>query len=92
MDAGFGPSFGGSISGRNVFAGTSVAGDLNVRINNIETVPQRTTPVWMVPFLPDADFVERPTISSWLTERLVAPPYRAALIGLGGIGSVCFLV
>ncbi|CRK28607.1 hypothetical protein BN1723_000775 [Verticillium longisporum] len=86
MEGGFGPSFGGSISGRNVFAGTSVAGDLNVRINNIETVPQRTTPVWMVPVLPDADFVERPTISSWLTERLVAPPYRAARIGLGGIG------
>ncbi|CRK42338.1 hypothetical protein BN1723_000751, partial [Verticillium longisporum] len=90
METGFGSvvgsSFGGPISGRNVFAGTSVAGSLDVHFNNFATVPQRTTPVRMVPFHPDADFVERPTISSWLAERLVAPPYRAALIGLGGIG------
>ncbi|KAH7021517.1 uncharacterized protein B0I36DRAFT_388201 [Microdochium trichocladiopsis] len=47
---------------------------------------RRVEPFSTVPFLPDADFVERPDVTAWLDTTLAQPGSRAALIGLGGIG------
>ncbi|KAH7021622.1 P-loop containing nucleoside triphosphate hydrolase protein, partial [Microdochium trichocladiopsis] len=43
-------------------------------------------PFSTVPFLPDADFVERADVTAWLDTTLAQPGSRAALVGLGGIG------
>ncbi|KAH7016535.1 P-loop containing nucleoside triphosphate hydrolase protein, partial [Microdochium trichocladiopsis] len=52
----------------------------------IEPTPRRVEPFSTVPFLPDADFVERPDVTAWLDTTLAQPGGRAALVGLGGIG------
>ena len=39
-----------------------------------------------VPFAPDPDFVERPELLAWVSDRCAQPGARAALVGLGGIG------
>ncbi|CAN9280969.1 unnamed protein product [Alternaria alternata] len=44
-------------------------------------------PSIVIPFARDADFVERGTTLDQLQQRCAAPDARAALVGLGGVGS-----
>ncbi|KAH7032571.1 uncharacterized protein B0I36DRAFT_361365 [Microdochium trichocladiopsis] len=75
------------IDGRTVLAGTHVSGGvLNVTVHEPESTPRHAEPFSTVPFLPDADFVERPDVTAWLDKTLAQPGSRAALVGLGGIG------
>lgn len=39
-----------------------------------------------VPFHQDPDFVDRPSILTWVRKKCEAPAGRAALVGLGGVG------
>lgn len=41
---------------------------------------------WVMPFPPDAEFVDRPDILAWVSEKSNLPGARVALVGLGGIG------
>ncbi|KXX76602.1 Kinesin light chain 2 [Madurella mycetomatis] len=41
---------------------------------------------WVMPFPPDAEFVDRPDILTWVSEKSNLPGARVALVGLGGIG------
>jgi hypothetical protein len=45
-------------------------------------------PFSTVPFAPDADFVDRPEILPWVSNKCAGPGARAALVGLGGVGYV----
>ncbi len=45
-------------------------------------------PFSAVPFAPDPDFVDRVEISAWIRDKCAQQGARAALVGLGGIGSV----
>jgi hypothetical protein len=47
-------------------------------------------PFSTVPFAPDADFVDRPDILAWMSDKCAGPGARAALVGLGGVGYVNF--
>jgi hypothetical protein len=42
-------------------------------------------PFASIPFPPDSDFIERPDITVWLSNKC-RPGNRAALTGLGGVG------
>jgi len=39
-----------------------------------------------VPFNRDPDFIDRPSITTWIRDKFTAPVSRAALVGLGGVG------
>jgi nucleoside phosphorylase/tetratricopeptide (TPR) repeat protein len=43
-------------------------------------------PRWVLPLPPDPEFVDRPDILAWLSEKSTLPGARVALVGLGGIG------
>jgi hypothetical protein len=47
-------------------------------------------PFSTVPFAPDPDFVDRPDILAWMSDKCTGPGARAALVGLGGVGYVDF--
>jgi hypothetical protein len=48
----------------------------------------KTVPFSTVPFVRDPDFVDRPAIVAWVSDKCAGPGARAALVGLGGVGYV----
>ncbi|KAH6851132.1 P-loop containing nucleoside triphosphate hydrolase protein [Chaetomium sp. MPI-CAGE-AT-0009] len=77
----------GSIGGKNVIAGTNVAGSLNLAINN-NSYHEHPAPCYSIPFPRNEGVIHRTAISNRLAALL--PPSReyhsAALWGLGGSG------
>ncbi|KAH7001205.1 hypothetical protein EDB80DRAFT_879307 [Ilyonectria destructans] len=70
---------------------TRILLDINDKIEGIslqvaDDSPRAHKPHFMVPFPADPDFVERPAIWTWLTERYEEPASRIALVGMGGFG------
>lgn len=63
------------------------AGPSSVRrlISSDQQPESSSQPFALIPFLPDRDFIERPDIASWLSDKC-QPGNRAALVGLGGVG------
>ncbi|KAH6895215.1 P-loop containing nucleoside triphosphate hydrolase protein [Thelonectria olida] len=88
------PHFHGSVTGHNTIAAThaSHGGVNNFYFNGQAAAPgplqpsASRKPLSTVPFPPDTNFVGRPDILDWISERLASPGARAALVGLGGIG------
>ncbi|KAL0930635.1 TPR domain protein (kinesin light chain) [Colletotrichum truncatum] len=80
-------TFNAGISGRNVVAAphASHGGTNNFYFAN-DGASKPCKPFSTVPFRPDPDFVERPSIMAWLRDKCSQPASRAALVGLGGIG------
>ena len=64
--------------------------ETNVYCNHTLLPSEARKPFSTVPFLPDTDYVERPAVTAWLREKCGRWPSRAALVGLGGIGQVCY--
>ncbi|KXJ84726.1 hypothetical protein Micbo1qcDRAFT_227710, partial [Microdochium bolleyi] len=59
------------IEGWTVLAGTHVSGGtLNVTVHEPESTPRHAEPFSTFPFLPDADFIERPDVTAWLDTTL----------------------
>ncbi|GAB1315236.1 Kinesin light chain 2 [Madurella fahalii] len=50
------------------------------------TPPEMAKRQWVMPFPPDPEFVDRPDILAWISEKSNLPGARVALVGLGGIG------
>jgi hypothetical protein len=53
-----------------------------------QTSPRTQEPFSTVPFSPDVDFVDRPEILAWISDKCTRGGGRAALVGLGGVGCV----
>jgi hypothetical protein len=58
----------------------------NLSLQTIENVSTTRKPHFLVPFPRDPDFVDRPTIRTWMTENYAGSAGRIALVGLGGFG------
>ncbi|KAH7116613.1 hypothetical protein B0J13DRAFT_204473 [Dactylonectria estremocensis] len=81
-------SFQGPLSGEYVIAGAHASGGGTINFNFGDHAPQQSIrPFSTIPFPPDPKFVERTDILLWLRDHTVQPGSRAALVGLGGIGS-----
>ncbi|KAH8728115.1 hypothetical protein GQ44DRAFT_647501 [Phaeosphaeriaceae sp. PMI808] len=50
------------------------------------SIKSRRTAFSTIPFAPDPDFVNRPEVLNWVSEKCTHPGGRAALVGLGGVG------
>lgn len=78
----------GPISGHNVVAGMQVSDGGIVEIKFVGSAPPcPVKPFSMIPFPPDPAFIKRPAILQWVAERVAGVGRRAALVGLGGVGS-----
>lgn len=49
-------------------------------------LPVGQMPHFVLPFPRDADFISRPEIQSWIRDQYESTKYRAAIVGIGGIG------
>lgn len=58
----------------------------SVALQPQDTAPTIHKPCFSVPFDRDPDFVNRPTIMTWLNERYTDSGDRIALVGMGGFG------
>ncbi|WYZ43755.1 hypothetical protein EsH8_VII_000191 [Colletotrichum jinshuiense] len=80
-------TFNAGISGRNVVAAPQASqGGTNNFYFASESLSKPRKPFSTVPFQPDPDYIERPSITAWLRDKCGRPASRAALVGLGGIG------
>ncbi|KAF2818537.1 TPR-like protein [Ophiobolus disseminans] len=85
-----GSTFQARIDGHFVIPGTHTAagGTTNFNFGPSRTSSQKRklAPFSTVPFAPDPDFVDRPTILAWVRDKCAGAGARAALVGLGGVG------
>jgi hypothetical protein len=86
----------GTVLGHNTVAAphASQGGTINIssttNYHSSSNLDERTnirpTPCSTVPFVQDADFVDRPEIIARIDETCSKPAGRVALVGLGGVG------
>ncbi|KAF2032530.1 TPR-like protein [Setomelanomma holmii] len=71
----------------NGFQAGTIYGPVNTTFHLPPERPETPPPPSiLIPFVRDADFVERGTTLGQLQQRCAAPDARAALVGLGGVG------